>query len=205
MHFSADPLELIRILGALSDPDAEEAGDITLTAKETRITAEKGLMQTGTIAMIFEPGQSVISNNQLNQILRALKRQYGKRKKPDNITVEITEHHLKFGSFVIKVRPVEADVPVKYWTKTSPAPKPSDWLDRRWWEEPSQITSYKHGVQHPPKPPKREKFTGLYFVAIAILLVVAACVPGKTTVQALCMIGVVVLLWGGLLYRAGRG
>jgi len=42
MHFAANPLELIRIFGALYDPDVEDAADITLTAKGCIVIVEKG-------------------------------------------------------------------------------------------------------------------------------------------------------------------
>jgi hypothetical protein len=42
MHFAADPLELFRILSAVTNPDDDDSSDIRLTAKDCRFVADNG-------------------------------------------------------------------------------------------------------------------------------------------------------------------
>lgn len=63
------------------------------------VIAENRFAQAGTTAMVFEPGECVIAHHHIGKILWALKKQYGRRKQPDNILVEVTERRVKFGLF----------------------------------------------------------------------------------------------------------
>lgn len=72
MHFNADPKELIGIFGAIFNPDVEEGPDIIISAAGCRVTAKKQSIktgiETGIVSMVFEPGKTVISQNQMRMI-----------------------------------------------------------------------------------------------------------------------------------------
>ena len=170
MHFAADPNELVRIIRVVCQTVDVDAGGIHLKAQANKVIAKKEGSEAGTIAMVFEEGEYDISNYKLMQIVKALKKHYGRVKKPEPISVVVNERFLRFGSFVLTTSAKDPKTfdEIEILEELNEK-KNNRWLDTKWWDE-SGNRSQKPNQQINIPPKFKNQYKTLNIICSLLVL-----------------------------------